>query len=92
MSISIFSILLLYSALYPIIPTYLTIPGIGSVASVLGMLLLVAVFMKKPYIRRTTNSATERSLLVFSLCTVLISLIHGAVLSAFWMGCIYSSR
>ena len=84
MSVSIFIILLLYSALYPVIPTYFMIPGIGSFASVLGMLLLVAVFTKKPYIKRTTNSTTERTLLIFSICTVLISLIHGAVLSAFW--------
>lgn len=84
MKISNSKLLVLYCALFPIIPTYLTIPGIASVTNILGAVLLMVIMLTNQKVMRIPNRTTELSLLIFAICTILISFAHGAVISGFW--------
>ena len=84
MNVSVIDLIVIYSALYPIIPTYFVVPGIGSASVVVGFFLLLVIFIKNPKVKRMNSTGTERALILFSVCTIAISALHGAIQSAFW--------
>lgn len=73
-----------YCILYPILPSYFIMPGIGAIAFILNLIVIGVIVCCNARMPGKLINKTEVTFFVFSVCMIFLNVYHGAVFSAFW--------